>query len=272
MKKLISVVAVLVTLSSVAGCGGSDATVTPLPPDTPKSTDTPAPTETPEPTNTPVPPTYTPTPTQTATPTNTSIPTETSTKTPAPTETPTAMPTSTLPPTATSTPKPPPKGLCPVDMSLSEVWICEGYTEGVHQGLDICGPTGTAYRSPGQCQVVGLFIAGDGNQGLHLECSDIPLARLSFAHCDFTLNNYETLDWYGISHGVFFNSDGTPKWGVENVRPKQHAFVSRGADLHLYMGCTGRCGLPHVHLDAWTIVGGQFDNRNDPAEYLDCSK
>ena len=54
MKNLTRILIVLIILSLVAGCGGSDATTTPEPTDTPQPTDTPAPTATPTPTPIPL--------------------------------------------------------------------------------------------------------------------------------------------------------------------------------------------------------------------------
>lgn len=83
MKNVICILAVLVSLSLVAGCGGSNLTATLPPTSTPKLAATLAPMDTPKPTNTPTSvPTPTSTPTATLTPTKTPMPTRTPTPTP----------------------------------------------------------------------------------------------------------------------------------------------------------------------------------------------
>ena len=245
MKRML-VVFLLVNLM-LSGCAPASA---PMP--TPVPSATPLPTAT---AYTPIPPTATLTLTPYPSPTYTAVPL---TATPRPTDTPT--------PNAT-----PGLGLCPIDMTLPGVYIFQGYVPGQHHGLDIAGPIGIPHRSPGNCRIDELFIGYDGANGILLICSDIPVSKIGLGHLDFTLNDYDTLRWYGVPLYTFYNEDGSPKYGVLGVVPLQHRSVRRGEDLHVYMGNTGHSGLPHTHIGVWTIINGQLTDLNDPLLYLDCN-
>jgi len=174
-----------------------------------------------------------------------------------------------------SAPPPTPQGLCPIDMSLPGVYLHAGYSES-HHGLDIAGPYGTPHRSPDSCTIDELYIGSNGGHGALLICPDLNasfgIRKIGLGHVDFSYNDDDTLQWYGIPTETFFNADGSPKTNVLGVVPTQNGNSSRGQDLHLYMACTGDCGLVHTHIGAWTWVGGGWSNANDPSPILDCSE
>lgn len=163
--------------------------------------------------------------------------------------------------------------MCPVDLSLPEVYLFAGYSES-HHGLDIAGPYGTPHRSPENCRVDELYIDNSGGHGILLVCPSLNerfgIRKVGLGHFDFSYNDYETLRWYGIPVETFFNSDGSPKNGLLAAVPTRNRNVSTGQDLHVYMACTGNCAIVHTHISVWTWVNGQWSAANDPSQYLDC--
>ena len=163
-------------------------------------------------------------------------------------------------------------GVCPVDLIKNQIYISMPYVEGTHYGIDIKGPTGTHIKSPDVCTVVDLYIDTNGENGFHLECNNLPVDRISLGHGNFSLNNYDTLEWYGIPISTLFNANGTPKIGSSPIgaTPSKNISTYPNQDLHLYMGCTGACVFPHLHITFWTLINNQFDAHNDPLKYLNC--
>lgn len=162
-------------------------------------------------------------------------------------------------------------GLCPIDMSAPGIWISNLYSSNHHLGLDIAGPFGEPHFSPGNCNVIEFYVGDDEGNGMLLECSDIPLDKITLHHIDFRYNNYETLVWYGIPIETFFKSDGSFKLGVLGVKPNENETLIRGENLHIYMGTTGyNSARIHTHITAWTFSDGKLSAYNDPQEYFDC--
>jgi len=180
-------------------------------------------------------------------------------------------------PTLSATAVPSPGyALCPVDLSLPGTGYRGGYAETPeHLGVDILADHGTELRSPGECRVISLFIDSRGTQGIHLSCSQDPilrtLPRISLGHVDLAWNNYAILEQYGIPVSTFFNDDGTPKKGAENVPPTRNSLFHRGAVPLAFVGNTGDHPMPyHVHLDFWSKTSPW--TRVNPENYLDCTK
>ena len=250
------------------------ASLTAAPSQTPAPTwtVTPAPTETKPPTSTP-----TRVPTDTRTPTATTTDTATPTTTNTATPTATSIPSQTPRPTETATSAPVSKGLCPIDMSLPDVAVCQEY-HASHDGLDICGLYGTVHRSPADCRVEYLYANAEGGQGMLLWCAELQakfgIDLVQLAHADLAHDDYETLRWYGVPKSAFFGETGNPLpvTGLDRqVPPAQNQTVIRGGDLHLYMGSTGRSSGPHVHIGLLTRVGDGWSHV-DPMLFLDCSR
>lgn len=166
--------------------------------------------------------------------------------------------------TASATP-----GICPVDRSNKATYISLGFRQRMsgkrlHEGLDINGPSGTHLFAPGKCNLTYLLVASDGGMALHMRCAGMP-GELNLGHVDLSLNNYDTLHWYGIPVSEFYDEGGAAIRGAA-VKLENHAVVYPGQDLHLYMGCTGTCSGTHVHI----YIGGP-SKYYDPAQFLDCS-
>jgi len=203
-----------------------------------------------------LPHTFTPTTTNTIPPTLT--PTLTVTKLPNPSTTPTYE-----------------LGLCPVDMSLPGIYFSATFRP-EHKGLDIASPLGTVVeiQSPGECEIVEVFIDENDSQGVLVECSDHPLrsiGRIGFAHMNFSMNNFITLEYYGLDHDTFFNADGSAITGkLIAVLPREHVDVHRG-DFLGYMGNTGKANKSfiHVHIDIW-LPG--LETEVNPLDYLACEE
>jgi hypothetical protein len=157
-------------------------------------------------------------------------------------------------------------------MSLPEVYIFAGWSGETHYGIDIAGPHGTPHRSPDNCTVSSLYLQEDGGQGMLLRCPRLPPDKVSLHHGDFSINDYETLRWYGIPIDTFFHEDGAPKLGFFSTEPAKNKAAARGADLHFYMACTGHCGLVHTHVGSFIWANDQWYDGGDPAQFLDCSQ
>ena len=212
-------------------------------------------------------PSFTPSPTFTITAKPTSAHTQ------APTKIQISTATSTLYPTDTQTLSATPQfGLCPLDMSHQDIEYLAGFSA-EHPGIDVVGPPGEPIISPGNCEVNGLFIDHHKTQGIHLVCNDYPLNqvdRLTIGHIDLTWNDFETLKQYGISIDTFFDDEGQPKIGVENIPPRKNFQFRRGQGTIAFNGNTGDHVMPfHIHIDVWKITNNQFENL-DPDQYLAC--
>lgn len=249
-ERLMKIAWFLVLIALLAACTSAAPTATP--------TATPKPTNTPQPTSTP---TTTDTPQHTITAAATCTPSPTLTNTPSPTRTASFTPSPTFA-----------LGTCPLDLSHDGVYYLAGVSS-EHVGVDIIGPHGEPIVSPGNCTVIGLFIDWKNNHGIHLECNDYPLSqvdRIGIAHIDLAWNDYQTLKQYGISIDTFFKYDGSPKIGVENVRPRQNTQFTRGEGPIAFNGNSGDHPMPyHIHIDFWEIENDQFINL-DPDKYLAC--
>ena len=160
--------------------------------------------------------------------------------------------------------------LCPIDLSTPGVWITTPPAD--HIGVDIACPYGVPHFSPGNCRVDELYISSDGGNGILMICADIAVAKVSLHHVDFRYNNYETLAWYGIPVDTFFNSDGTPIYGVLGVQPTNHNSFVIGENIHLYMGTTGENSARiHTHMSTW-IYENEILVEDYPGKYVGCSK
>jgi hypothetical protein len=207
--------------------------------------------------------------TETLSPTETPIPTHTATV-PHPTDT--VMATITTTATRIIPSVTPEFGVCPIDMFIKDAKITTAYDE-YGFNYDLWAPHGTPIKSPGECNVISLFIDSSGTQGLHISCSDYPLnlaQRISYAHIDLAWNDYEILKIYGIPVDTFFDTDGKPKLGVENVPPVNNSRFHRGDSPVAYVGNTGDHQMPyHLHIDVWSIMDNKF-SKLDPSKFFSC--
>lgn len=162
--------------------------------------------------------------------------------------------------------------LCPVDLSLPDVYIFEFYIPKKHAGLDIAGPYGTPHVSPGKCIVDSLYIQDDGGQGILLRCSNVNAVKVGLHHVDFSYNNFETLAWFGIPKNTLFDENNEPILNTMNILPSKNGTLYMGENLHLYMASTGRSGLVHTHVGIWTLIDNKFSDWNDPQAYLACAE
>lgn len=184
----------------------------------------------------------------------------------------TLSPTITV--TRTITPTPLTKALCPVDLSTKDVYI-SAFWGPSHMGIDIAGPYGTKHMSPDDCYFDEIFIDQEGNQGILLICPRLKklygIEKIELGHVDFSYENYDSLNWYGIPIETFFENN-IPKKGLIIAKPTLHSSVKRGDDLHIYMACTGNCGFTHTHITVWTMINKNLFANNDPLLYIECEE
>ena len=163
--------------------------------------------------------------------------------------------------------------LCPVDMQIGHL-IENGmfgenpnypYHNGFHEGIDIFGPRGVELVSPHVCRIESIRISSIGAHSVFLYCPDLETPRVEFGHVDLTINDYETLRWYGVSFAAFHHAVQTRAVYIDS--PTEHLdFMQPGESTHIYMGDTGAKSV-HLHLE---IKQDQYAPPVDPCLVFDC--
>jgi hypothetical protein len=165
------------------------------------------------------------------------------------------------------------KALCPIDMQVGHL-IENGmfgenpnypFHNGFHEGIDIFGPRGVEVISPHVCRIESMRISSTGAHSVFLFCPDLEMPRVEFGHVDLTLNNYETLRWYGVSFAAFHHAEQTRAVYID--APTQNLdFMQPGESTHVYMGNTGAKSV-HLHLE---IKQDKYAPPVDPCLVFDC--
>jgi hypothetical protein len=154
---------------------------------------------------------------------------------------------------------------CPLDLTLKGVEFAAAYSSN-HIGIDIKAPIGTPLRSPGNCQVLEMYIDGNGTQAFHISCQEFPGIELELGHVDFQLA--DTIDYFAIPPAYF--ADGKPMQNSFGFFPKGKYF-RQGEPLHVYTSSTGNSGYPHLHITAWTrTLQGGWNANNNPEDFVKC--